>query len=66
MIESVSLNLWNENGDCIECDLEPFQVKALVQILGLKITPRNDGGFDIASNGPKTISNILKKLGVEE
>lgn len=62
MIKNVTLNIWNENDDYLEVDLEPFQVKALISILGLKIKLDDDGAYSITTNGPKTINNILKKI----
>lgn len=64
MIESVSLEIWTLDGENVEIELEPWQVVAIVKVLGLKISqdPTVPNAYNIAMSTPETVSIRLKKM----
>ena len=61
-IESVELTIWNDNGDSLSIDLEPWQVVAVVQILGLHIQPKGGNAYDISMLGQKGVKMLLDSI----
>lgn len=66
MIESVNLEIWTDEGESIELDLDPWQVAAIVKMLGLKISqdPSVPDAYTVAMSAPETVSIRLKKLDI--
>ena len=63
MIESVELTWWDENGGN-SIELEPYQLWAIHQILGLQISPLPNGGYEIRHFSEKTVRERVKKAGI--
>lgn len=61
-IESVGLTIWNDQGECLEVDLEPWQVNAIVQILGLNISYAGNGAYDIRMLPQKYVQEMVDGL----
>ena len=63
MIESVELTWWDENGGS-SIPLEPYQLWAIHQILGLQIIPHPNGGYEIRHFSEETVRERVRKAGV--
>lgn len=61
-IESVELTLWNSEGDSVSIDLEPWQVKAIVTILGLSIEHKGGNVYDVTMLGKQGVETLLKSI----
>lgn len=62
MVQSVDLSIWTDDGENVELNLEPWQVSAIIQVLGIRIEPTYGGAYDVTMYGPQTIRNILRRL----
>lgn len=62
MINGVELTWWDENGGN-SIELEPYQLWAIHQILGLQIVP-NGNGYDISYFGEETVRKRVEKAGI--
>lgn len=63
MIENVELTWWDENGGN-SITLEPYQLWAIHQILGLQIIPLAQGGYEIRHFSEKTVRERVKRAGI--
>lgn len=61
-IESVELVLWSTEGDSLSIDLEPWQVEAVVEILGLNIKYQGGNAYDITMLGEKGVRKLLDSI----
>lgn len=61
-IESVELVLWSTEGDSLSIDLEPWQVEAVVEILGLNIKHQSGNAYDITMLGEKGVRKLLDSI----
>jgi hypothetical protein len=64
MIESVDLSIWTDEGENVEISLEPWQVKAIIYLLGIKVEPSFEqiGAYDVKMFGPQTVKMLLDAL----
>ena len=63
MIEGVELTWWDENGEN-SLSLEPYQLWAIHQILGLQINPTADGGYQVSYFSERTVRERVRKAGI--
>ena len=63
MINGVELTWWDENGGN-SIALEPYQLWAIHQILGLQIIQLPSGGYEIRHFSEKTVRERVAKAGV--
>ena len=63
MIESVELTWWDEDGGR-SIPLEPYQLWAIHQILGLQIVPRGNGSYDVSYFKEETVRKRVEKAGI--
>lgn len=61
-IEAVELTLWSSDGNSVSIDLEPWQVKAIVTILGLSMEYGSGNTYNIEMLGEKGVKMMLDKL----
>ena len=62
-IESVELTWWDEDGGN-SITLEPYQLWAIHQILGLQIIPLPQGGYEVKHFSEQTVRERVKKAGI--
>lgn len=62
-IDGMELTWWDENGGN-SIDLEPYQMWAIHQILGMTITPTADGDYAVSFFDEATVLNRVKKAGI--
>ena len=61
-LTSVSLLLRNEDGDRLNIALEPWQVEAVIKILGLSIDYAGNNAYDISMLPQKYVQEMASKL----
>ena len=61
-LTSVSLLLRNEDGDRLNIALEPWQVEAVIKILGLSIDYAGNNAYDILMLPQKYVQEMTSKL----
>lgn len=67
MVENVELTIYNTSGDSLCLDLEPWQVNAIIKILGLRVKPveGKKNVFDITMFPPKIVNEMVSELKYE-
>ena len=61
-IRSVDLVLWNNDDESLEINLEPWQVEAIVEILGLRINYKGNNTYDITMLSEKSVKMLLDSI----
>ena len=61
-IRSVDLVLWNNDDESLEINLEPWQVEAIVEILGLRINYKGNNTYDITMLSEKGVKTLLDSI----
>ena len=64
MIENVDLSIWTDAGENVEINLEPWQVEAIVCLLGIRIEAsfEEPSAYDVKMFGHQTVKNLLNKM----
>ena len=64
MITSVELTWWDNEENSFSLPLEPFQLWAIHQILGLQITEQPNGSFAVSHFSEETVRKRVKAAGI--
>lgn len=65
-IRSVDLVLWNNDDESLEINLEPWQVEAIIEILGLRINHKGNNTYDITMLSEKSVKMLLDSIPYKE
>lgn len=65
-IRSVDLVLWNNDDESLEINLEPWQVEAIIEILGLRINYKGNNTYDITMLSEKSVKMLLDSIPYKE
>ena len=61
-LRGIDLTLYDENQHSIEIGLEPWQIKAVVKLLGINLAKLPDGRFEVIMYPQNLVEEITEKL----
>ena len=61
-LHNVDLILYDENQHSIEIGLEPWQIEAVVKLLGINLEKLPDGRFEVIMYPQNLVKKITEKL----
>lgn len=61
-LKNIDLELFDYNGNNISMELEPWQVEAVIRLLGLNLRKLSDGRFEVIMYPQNLVEKMLEKV----
>lgn len=61
-LKNIDLELFDYNGNNINMELEPWQVEAVIRLLGLNLRKLSDGRFEVIMYPQNLVEKMLEKV----